>query len=97
MTINMFEALGSFASNKDIAKRIRMREIMPNLEKGNKIVIDFERVDGATQSFVHALISESIRKFGAEVLDKISFKNCNEKIKAIITIVTDYMQAGTAD
>ena len=37
-------------------------------------------------------ISDLIRKDGSQVLDKLSFKNCNETIKKIITIVVDYMQ-----
>ena len=35
---------------------------------------------------------ELIRKYGNEILDKIYFKNCNETIKKIINIVTEYMQ-----
>jgi hypothetical protein len=96
--IKMFERVGSFASNKDIAKEIRTYEIMPTLEKKEEVIIDFEKVDGATQSFVHALISEAMRKFGAKILlQQISFKSCNEKIQAIVTIVTEYMQAGLED
>ena len=56
------------------------------------MVLDFENVEGATQSFIHALISDLIRKYGAEVLDLIEFKHCNSTIRAIITIVTEYMQ-----
>lgn len=33
-----------------------------------------------------------IRKYGNEVLDKIQFKSCNDTVKAIISIVADYIQ-----
>ncbi len=56
--------------------------------------MDFEGIDSATQSFIHALISDLIRKYGIQVLDRISFKNCHETIKKIINIVVDYMQEG---
>ena len=93
--VKMFERIGSFASNKDIAKEIRTNEIIPTLERKEEVIIDFEGVDGATQSFVHALISEAMQKFGAGILlHQLSFKSCNEKVQAIITIVTEYMQAG---
>ena len=49
-------------------------------------------VSGVTQSFVHALISDLFRKYGSGVLDKISFKACNEKVRKIVSMVTDYMQ-----
>ncbi len=75
---------GSFAEDKDFARNIRINKIISALEKKEEVVIDFKEVEGATQSFIHALISDVIRKYGVEILDKISFKNCNENIKKII-------------
>lgn len=92
MQIKLFKLVGPFAENKDIARDIRLKKLIPALEKGKTIVLDFENVEGATQSFVHALISDLMRKHGNEVLDKIQFKSCNETVKAIITIVVNYMQ-----
>jgi len=56
------------------------------------VTLDFSGIDFATQSFVHALISELIRKYTNTVLDKLLFKGCNDKVKEIINIVVDYMQ-----
>lgn len=92
MHIKLFKQIGPFAENKDTARDIRLNKLIPALEKGKKIVLDFEKVEGATQSFIHALISDLIRKYGNEILDKIQFKSCNETVKGIITIVVDYMQ-----
>jgi hypothetical protein len=92
MTIKLIKHVKSFAENKDIAKSIRLKQIIPALKKGQEITLDFENIDAATQSFIHALISDLIRKYGSEVLDKISFKSCNETVKKIIQIVIDYMQ-----
>lgn len=91
-TIVMFDRAGAFAENKDIAREIREREILPALALHESIVLDFANVIGATQSFIHALISEAFRKHGIGVLDNISFKNCNETIQKIVTIVSEYMQ-----
>lgn len=90
--IKLFNKVGTFAENKDIAKEIRLKSLVPALKKGENIILDFEKIDGATQSFVHALISDLMRIFGNEVLDKIKFKSCNDTVKAIISMVTDYMQ-----
>lgn len=90
--INILKETGSFAENKDIAQKIRLGKLIPAIKKKEKIIIDFKGVDGATQSFIHALISDLIRKFGSEVLDEIQFKSCSETIKGIISIVVDYMQ-----
>lgn len=90
--IKLVSLVNSFAENKDIARDIRINKILPAIEKGEEVTLDFEKVDGATQSFVHALISDLIRKYGSEILDKIYFKNCNETVKKIINIVIEYMQ-----
>jgi len=91
-SISLLPIVGSFAENKDKARMIRLKEIEPLLLKNQEVIIDFNGVEGATQSFVHALISELIRTFGSEVLDLLYFRNCNEIVKKIIGIVVDYMQ-----
>lgn len=91
-TIDVFEEAGSFAEDKDKARRMRLEKISPALEAKTRVVLDFSRVDSTTQSFIHALISEVIRRHGTEVLDKLVFKNCNGTVKAIIEIVVEYMQ-----
>jgi hypothetical protein len=92
ITIKLFKQTGSFAENKDIARKIRLEKIMPSLEQNQQITLDFSGIEATTQSFIHALISDAIRKFGPEVLERINFKSCNDKLKKIILIVTEYMQ-----
>lgn len=93
--IKLLPKTGVFAEDKDVARDIRIKYITPLLEKNEEITLDFKGVESATQSFVHALISESIRSFGSEILDNIYFKNCNKSVQEIINIVVDYMQAAT--
>jgi len=90
--IKLFDQSGSFAENKDIAREIRLNSIVPALEGDQEVVLDFEGVNSATQSFIHALISDLIRKYGSAVLDKLVFKSCNETVQKIISIVIEYMQ-----
>ncbi len=92
INVELFKQAGDFAENKDIARDIRVKTIYPALDRGEEVQLDFTGVDGATQSFIHALLSEVMRKYGIESLDKITFKNCNETVKKIILIVTEYMQ-----
>jgi len=92
--IDIFARAGAFAENKDIARDIRLQEIMPALDKGEPISINFDRVNSTTQSFIHALISDAIRKYGGDSLDEITFKACNKNIQQIIRIVVEYMQEG---
>jgi hypothetical protein len=92
ISVDIKDAVGTFAENKDIARDIRVNTLMPALERGETIILDFNGTKGATQSFVHSLISGAFRKYGEKTLDLIQFKDCNETIKQIITIVTEYMQ-----
>ena len=90
--IKMLELVGEFAENKDVAKEIRINHLLPALEENRAITFDFEGVKGATQSFIHALVSDALRKFPDVVYDNVFYKNANEEIQAIITIVYRYMQ-----
>jgi hypothetical protein len=91
-TIKLSPSVGSFAEDKDKAREIRVLQIIPILEKGERVVLDFEKVDSITQSFAHALLSELIRNYGIDVLDRIDFSNCNDTVREIIKIVVEYMQ-----
>lgn len=87
------ELAGDFAENKEVAKEIRNNFILPKLEKGQEAIIDFKDVDGATQSFIHAMISEPIRKYYDKGFENLLvFANANEDVKEIINIVYRYMQ-----
>ena len=91
-SIALHPLVGDFAENKDIARDVRLQQIIPVLNREEKVTLDFEHVSGATQSFVHALISDLFRIYGSDILDRVSFKNCNETVQKVITIVSEYMQ-----
>ncbi len=90
--IKMRKKAGDFAENKDIAKKLRIEIIMPALSKGYEVVLDFDGVAGATQSFVHALISDPIRELKDVAFDHLVYKNANDDVREIISIVYRYMQ-----
>lgn len=83
--------VGDFAGDKDAAARIRNSIIRPALAKKKQVVLDFKEVDFATQSFIHALLAQAVREDPAS-LERITFKNCNGDIQALIEIVVDYAQ-----
>lgn len=92
--IKVFDKAGKFAENKDVARDLRVGEIIPALDKNEEIMLDFEHVDAATQSFIHALISDILRRYGNDALDRVTFKSCSEPVKKIINMVVEYMQDG---
>ena len=89
--ISIFECCGAFAENKDTARSLRGTVLRPHLEAPDgRIILDFEGIDMSTQSFIHALLSNLLQSYGASILDRIEFKNCNESIKSLIGTVVDY-------
>lgn len=91
-TIKIYDLAGDFAENKDVAKELRLKSLLPALEDNRAITFDFDGVKGATQSFIHALVSDALRKYPDVVYDNVFYKNANEDIQKIITIVYRYMQ-----
>lgn len=92
MKIDLYPIVGAFAEDKDKAREIRIKQILPAIKNGEKVILNFKSIDSVTQSFIHALISDVIRKNGIDVLDNIFFKKCNNTIQQIISIVVEYMQ-----
>jgi hypothetical protein len=84
------EKCGNFAENKDIAKEYREKYIKPSLKLKEEIIFDFKDVDSATQSFIHALISDVLQEYGENVLELVVFRNCNVTVKTIIGTVVSY-------
>lgn len=97
MIIYITERVGIYGENKDIARDIRISVILPSLEKGESIIIDFRGVTGVTQSFIHALLADPIRKYPDTIFDLIMFKNCSESVRIIIETVEEYIQESLSD
>ena len=92
--IKIVPRTAGFAEDKDDARAIRLKKILPALDEGHKIILDFKNVQYATQSYVHALVGEAIKKHGEPVLESISFMNCSPQLKSVIELVVDYSLSG---
>jgi len=89
--ISISKEVGSFAENKDVAGKLRNEFIIPAIERGEHVEIDFSDVDLATQSFIHALIAEALRRCGEDSLQLLMFKSCSDSIRGIIETVVQYV------
>jgi hypothetical protein len=96
--IKLSDWVGDFAGDKDVAALIRDRELRPALlSDETKVEIDFEDVSLATQSFVHALISQLVREPDLDALKRITFTNCSPSVQELIEIVAEYSQENVAE
>lgn len=90
MIIKIPNGISGFMEDKDYARKIRLEKILPALEKGEKVILDFSEVEFATQSFIHALIGEALKRFNDNALTLLEFRSCNQVLKSVIEIVVDY-------
>jgi hypothetical protein len=89
--IPLHELVGDFAEDKDVAGQLRNDRILPALETGDAVEIDFGGITLATQSFMHALIAEALRRHGEACLDRLVFKDCSPLVRGIIETVVQYV------
>ena len=88
--IRIPSGISGFVEDKDLARSLRKDEIIPTLDSGDTVVLDFSDVKYATQSFVHALVGEALKRFGDEALQRIEFRNCSQQLRSVIELVVDY-------
>lgn len=96
VTVNIPQGQKGFAEDKDIARELRLTKVLPALEAGDNVVLDFAQVKFATQSYVHALIGQALKQHGEAVLDRMEFKNCSPQLRSIVDLVVDYSLGGFA-
>lgn len=81
-------AVGSFAEDVERAAIVRTKEIIPALQDGQMLVLDFAGARFATQSFVHALLNDAFKIEGS--LFRLSFLNCTSSTEEAIRLVAAY-------
>src|SRR5438270_14072136 len=94
--LRIAESVGDFAGDKDVATALREDKIKPILSAGRPLVLDFGGVEFATQSFIHALVSQLIRSDDFNALSLLTFENCTPSLRELIEIVADYSQEDMA-
>lgn len=93
-TIRLGPGADGFLEDKDLAASFRREKLLPSLERGEPVVLDFMGVNYATQSFVHALIGEALSRFGESALRLLEFKNCSAQLRSLVELVVDYTLSG---
>ncbi|HSU12700.1 STAS-like domain-containing protein [Longimicrobium sp.] len=95
--ISIAAGAAGFAEDKDYARMLRADVILPALDHGEEVTLDFGAVAYATQSFVHVLIGEALKKHGERVLELLEFKNCSPQLRSVVEFVVDYSLSGFAE
>lgn len=80
----------TLAEDKDAARQIREETILPAIERDERVALDFAGVEIATQSYIHALVSDPIHRYGDRALELIDFQNCTDELRQLILTVVEY-------
>jgi hypothetical protein len=83
-----------FEEDVDKAAEVRDKVILPSINSGRMVVIDFAGVNFATQSFVHALMYKVIRD-GQQIGATLSIANCTNSTREAVMAVAAYAKLGS--
>lgn len=78
-----------FEEDVEAAALCRETKILPSINSGKMVVLDFDKVRFATQSFVHALMYKVIRD-GQQIGSTLSIANCTNATREAIMAVAAY-------
>jgi hypothetical protein len=81
---------GRIAEDKDVARKIGSHVVLRAMAASQRIHFDFTGIGLATQSFVHACLSEAIRKYGRVGLKRMTFHGCAPAVRSVINTVVSY-------
>lgn len=79
----------NFEEDVEKSAEIRENEILPRINSGKMVVIDFNGVSFATQSFVHSLMYKVIRD-GQQIGSTLSVANCSSSTREAVMAVAAY-------
>lgn len=80
---------GDYAEIKSEAINYRNKYLIPKLEEGRKIILDFKNVKSAPHSFLNALLASPIKRLGMEAYKKIKIVNADSNIRETIDFILD--------
>lgn len=95
--LSVYNYFGRHADVKSEAIQYRDRHLLPAVDMGKTIVIDFADVDSSTHSFLNALLASSIRRMGLMAYKRIRIVNASNEIRETVDYVLDDNTGDGAD
>jgi hypothetical protein len=85
--VNMQNYFGKWAEDKDAAIRLRDSHIIPAIQEGKKIDLDFRGVETAPHSLLNALLATPVKRLGIKAYQRIRVYNATGSIHEIINAI----------
>ncbi len=76
----------AFHGSRASGQLLRM-ELEEALQTEDRVTLNFVGVGIVTQSFIDEVVGVLILEYGPEILQRLSFKGCNEDVQAVIHFV----------
>lgn len=80
---------GKHAEDKEAAIAHRNRYLLPAIDEGRSILVDFNNVENAPHSFLSALLATPIKRLGMDAYKKIKIVNASPEIRETIDFILD--------
>jgi len=95
--LSVYNYFGRFADDKKEAISYRDKYLLPAVDEGKSLVIDFNDVQTSTHSFLNALLASPIRRMGLKAYKRIRIINAPNDIRETIDYVLDDNTSDGAD
>ncbi len=89
LVVDVGNYFGKYAENKEGAIEIRDRKLLPSLQEGKDILLDFANVSSAPHSFLSALLATPIKSLGMLAYRRIKVTNATPEIRETIDYIFD--------
>jgi hypothetical protein len=89
---------GPYPEDKSAAIKYRDRTLLPAIDEGKKVLLDFDGVISSPHSFLNALLATPIKRLGMNAYRKIKVVNAHAEIRETIDfILEDNTSEGSLD
>lgn len=87
--VSVLNFFGPYAENKQEAISFRDSKLLPAIEQGKCILLDFQGVASAPHSFLSALLATPIKRLSMQAYKKIKVVNSEPEIRETIDYILD--------
>ncbi|MBX7173177.1 MAG: DUF4325 domain-containing protein [Pyrinomonadaceae bacterium] len=87
--ISIRNYFGKYAEDKDLAKKVRDKYILPALAENKTLTLDFEEIVSAPHSLLNAMLATPIERLGLAAYKKIKIINAAPDIRETLDFIFD--------
>jgi hypothetical protein len=87
--ISIMNYFGKYAEDKDLAKKIRDKYLLPALAENKSLTVDFEDIVSAPHSLLNAMLATPIERLGLSAYKKIKIINAAPEIRETLDFIFD--------